>query len=545
MVARNLLFWGVCAAALAAFWGSVRSWSERQPRPMVALDVNSVQATARRVDVAFQKSWDDAGLQHAEPAPKLIVARRIALGLTGTIPSVEEIRRFESWPEDARTVLWLRETLADRRSADFIAERLARAFVGVEDGPFLLYRRRRFVSWLSDELAANRPYDRIVNQLISGNGLWTDSPATNFVTVTIPPGEEDAGPDANKLASRVARAFLGIRLDCAECHDHPFESWEQRDFQSLAAFFGQTQQTLRGIRDTAGQYTVEDRETGETKTIDCDVPYRPDLLPQRGSQRSRLAAWVTHPENRAFSREAVNRAWAMLFGRPLVDPIDNLGIDGDVSPALDILATDFVAHGYDFRRLIEVIASTEVFQQDSRLPAPAADSDVAADGPTEAHETAWAVFPLTRLRPEQVVGALLQSASLSTIDSSSHIVVRLARAIGQNEFVKRYGDTGAEEFSEQSGTIPQRLLLMNGKIVHEKTKDSLLTNAASRIAALAPDDETAVETAMLAVLTRRPDDVERARFVERLADTSGTSRRQRLGDIYWALLNSTEFAWSH
>jgi hypothetical protein len=473
----------------------------------------------------------------------LTVARRISLGLTGTIPSLEEIRQFESWPDGGRVERWLRETLADRRYADFVAERLARAYVGVEDGPFLLYRRRRFVSWLSDQLSDNVAYDRIVRQLISESGLWTDTPATNFVTVTIQPNG-DTGPDPNRLAARVARAFLGIRIDCAECHDHPFDKWKQSDFQSLASFFGQTQQSLRGIRDVQGEYKVENRQTGETVAIACGVPYQQELLGDEGSQRERLAAWVTHPHNKPFAREAVNRAWAILFGRPLVEPIDNLVIDASVPPALDILADDFVAHGYDVRRLIEVIASTEVFRLDSRLARGEAKYDAGA-GATPNQEAAWAVFPLTRLRPEQVVGALLQSASLATIDSSSNILVRLARTVGQTEFVRRYGDSGAEEFDPHGGTTPQRLIMMNGEIVSDRTADDLIGNAATRIAALAPDDNSAIETAVLAVLTRRPDAIELAHFKKRLADEGRSSRRARLGDIYWALINSTEFSWNH
>jgi hypothetical protein len=543
MWARNLLFLGVCIAALVAFVASV-STGDSDKRPAAPFDPASIRSIVERVNAAFAESWSEQKLTAADRAPQLTVARRISLALTGTIPSLEEIRRFESWPEETRTQKWLAEILADRRSADFVAERWARATVGVDDGPFLLYRRRRFVSWLADELAANRPYDVIVRHLIADAGLWTDTPATNFITVTIQPDQE-TGPNANQLAARVSRAFLGIRIDCAECHDHPFEPWTQRDFQSLAAFFGQTKNSLRGIRDVRGEYRVENRRTGEMELIECAVPYQAQLLPDDGSARRRLAAWVTHAFNRPFAREAVNRAWALLFGRPLVEPIDNLKPEGPFPPALDLLADDFVAHRFDWRRLVEVIASTEVFALDSRLNDDASQGGSLQDGGTAAQEAAWAVFPLTRLRPEQVVGALLQSASLATIDSSSHIVVRLAREIGQRDFVKRYGDSGAEEFDTHGGTIPQRLLMMNGHIVHDKTKDSLLANAAARIATLAPDDDAAVETAMLAVLTRHADDVERRHFSSRLAGSSGAKRKGLLGDLYWTLLNSTEFSWNH
>ena len=173
--------------------------------------------------------------------------RRLSLALTGSVPSLEEIRRFEARPEGRGSTAWLDDLLRDRRSADYLAERFARAFVGTEDGPFILFRRRRFVAWLSDAILENRPYDAIVRDMIADSGVWTDHPATNFVTVTF--DREAERPDPERLAARVARAFLGVRLDCAQCHDHPFQPWKQADFRGLAAFFGGVRSDLRGIRD--------------------------------------------------------------------------------------------------------------------------------------------------------------------------------------------------------------------------------------------------------------------------------------------------------
>jgi hypothetical protein len=536
MLARNLIFLAMVAVALAAFAASVLPKADERGNSL-ALDRASIAATAARVDAAFAKHWADSGLSPSPLADDLLVARRISLALVGTIPSLEEIRRFEKLPADHRVDSWLAERLADRRYADYVAERLARAFVGVDDGPFLLYRRRRFVAWLAERLAENQPYDRLVRHLIADVGLWTDTPSTNFVTVTIKP-DQGLGPDANQLAARVSRAFLGVRIDCAECHDHPFDKWKQRDFQSLAAFFGNTRHSLRGIRDVSGDFQTENRQTGQLETVACEAPWSRDLLPDAGPPRQRLARWVTDPRNRAFAREAANRGWALMFGRPLVEPIDNLPASGD--EVLDLVADDFVEHGYDLRRLLAVIASTGVFRRDSRLPQGDADPDSAA-----AHEAAWATFPLTRLRSEQVVGSLVQSARLATIDADSHILVRFARAIGHREFIDRYGDAGSEEFEPQGGTIPQRLLLMNGKLVEEKTKDSLLTNAATQIAALAPDDDSAVETATLVVLTRRPTKREREHFLARLTERNEEKRSQLLGDLVWTLVNGTEFSWNH
>ena len=535
---RDVLFATLILGGIAAMgWGlappRARSTDPAPPSPAP----DGLRAVVDRVAAAHRRAWSEGGLTPAPKAPELAVMRRISLAMTGTIPSLEEIRRFEAWPPDGRIDRRLDEIWRDRRCADYLAERLARAFVGVEGGPFLIYRRRRFASWLSDELIRNRPYDDLVRDLIAGRGLWTDHPATNFVSVAFDPDRKAIDPE--RLAARVARAFLGARIDCAQCHDHPFQPWKRADFRGIAAYFGQVQSGLAGIGDGDGEFRVDDRRDGHPTAVEPRVPFLPGLDPGTGTgtRRDRLARWATDPRNPNFARAAANRAWALLFGRALVEPVDDLAAAGEPPEALRLLADDFAAHGHDLRRLIRVIASTEAFALDSATPSEA--------GPSDALEAAWAAFPLTRLRPEQVAGALLQAARPETIDAGSHIIVRLATYGGVGEFVARHGDPGEDEFRlESSSTIPQRLLMMNGDLVHKKTRDDL-GNAAARIALLAPDDRTAVEAAYLATLTRRPTPVEATHFQARLAGTSGEERKDRMTDLAWALLNATEFSWDH
>ncbi|HEY1599988.1 MAG TPA: DUF1549 domain-containing protein [Pirellulales bacterium] len=537
---RNLLFIAVClggAVALAASLSPVHT-PAAGPDALRAPTAD-LHPSVERLNSSFRKAWDAAGIEPARRAPELLIVRRLSLALAGTVPSLAEIRQLESHTNDGRLAWWLNRLLEDRRSSDYLAERLARAYVGTDDGPFLIYRRRRFVSWLADEIHANRPYNEIVAQLIATDGIWTDKPATNFVTVTVQ-ADAGKGPDANLLAARVSRAMLGVRLDCAECHDHPFRPWKQSDFQALAGFFGQTENSLRGIRDREGPAEIDDPVSGDPKIVVAGVPFAVDLLPKQGTPRQRLADWVTNSANKAFARATVNRVWALLLGRPLVEPIDDISFDVEAPRALTVLAEDFVAHEYDLRRLIEVIASSEAFQLDSRIEGDTLDG--AAD---PLRPDAWSKFPITRLRPEQVVGSLLQASSLATLDYQSHILVRAARAIGQAEFLKHYGDLGADEFALEGGTVPQRLLLMNGTLVKEKTKENLLGNAATQIAALASTDEKAIEIAYLACLARQPTAQEQQHFVAKLSDSRGSIRRQQMEDIYWALVNSAEFSWNH
>jgi hypothetical protein len=534
---RNLLFVGLILGGFAFLTANV--FPPALPLRILDFDEAANQdpefkALVAQVNRAFRRQWVENKLQPAPRAADLAIARRLSLALTGTIPSLQEIRQWEAQPAGQRLAWWLAGIFEDRRFADYLAERLARAYVGAEDGPFLIFRRRRLASWLSDELLKNRPYDQLVRALLTAQGLWTDQPATNFVTVTADPNNRNQ-PNANRLASRVSRAFLGIRLDCAQCHNHPFEKrWKQKTFQGLAAFFGQTELGLTGIRDGDTEGAIENRKTGKLERLEPAVPFLAELLPPHSNRRQQLAGWVTSSKNTYFARATVNRIWALMFGRPMVEPVDDLVSAGQLPAALTLLADDFARHQYDLRRLIRAIATTEVFQLDS-----AAGHELTGD-----HEFHGASFPLTLLRPEQFAGSLFQAASLETINQQSHIFTKIIRFFGERDFVERYGDPGENEFEARGETIPQRLQVMNSTLVKERTREGWF-NAATRIGWLAPDDSKAVETAYLVVLTRRPTPEEAKYFQGRLAGTAAKERSRRMEDLFWVLLNSPEFDFNH
>jgi len=446
----------------------------------------------------------------------LLVARRLSLALAGTVPSLEEQRALEALPETERIDHHLEALLASRRFADYWADRLARAFVGVDDGPFLAFRRRRFVYWLSDELAKGTRYDDIVRRMVAGVGLWTDKPGTNFITA------HDRDPV--KLAARSARAFLGMRLDCAQCHDHPFSHWKQADFEGLAAFYAGIQQTMTGIEDGNEPFRPDGRMMmpPDAPPVAPRVPFANDALSGEGTQRERLADWLTSPDNPAFAKAIANRVWTLLVGRSLTEGgVDDIESKERVPGVLDILAADFVKHDYDLRRLVRVVAKSHVFR---------AAANSSAD-----HFTA---FPMVALRAEQIAGALVQLSSLHTVDADSHILFRLMRVGNEKSFVERYGDGGEHELAEARGTMMQRLVVMNGRVVRERIEANIFS-AAGRIAALAPDDATAIRIAFRLCLTRDPTDDELALL------SLGKDRARGMEDLLWALVNTTEFSWSH
>lgn len=551
---RNLLFWFVAVVAVAVALGRLfpQLPHERPDRAPVSPPADaSVAAVVEQIDAAFEAEWNRLGQMPAGTADDLTAARRLSLALCGTIPSLEELRRFEALPAEARWETWLSERLADVRTAPYLAERLARALVGTDTGPFVVYRRRRFVSWLTDQLRRDRPYDAVVRDLIASDGLGTDQPATNFLNVAINFDAKPA-PDETVLATRTARAFLGVRLDCAQCHDHPFAPWKQHDFAQLAAYFSHAKHTIVGLQDRPGDPRESMSMMADGPSATPRPPFQPELAPDWGDRRWQLAQWITHPENRAFARAAANRAWALVCGRALVEPLDDLPLTAEgCHPALVALADDFTAHGYRLSRLLRVIASTRAFRLAS-VPTDAAGEElpVAGEVDLESEDAAsptaydWASFPLSPLRPEQLAAAVTQTSSLVTADARAMWLLRIMRWFGKDEFVTRFGDAGTDELVDRAPTVTQRLLLMNGKLAHEATNPNPVM-ASTRIAQLAPDNPAAVETAYLVCLTRRPTDEELAHFSAKLQGKTGPARERVVADLCWTLLNSVEFASNH
>lgn len=509
---------------------------------------SNFRETLRLANLQIEELAKKAGVQIAQPADNLAVARRISLALVGSGLSLEEIRALSLVNEDRQIEWWTNYILQDRRWADYFAERIARAYVGADEGPFLLFRRRKFTMWLADQLESETRYDKIVREVLSSEGLWTDNPQVNFVTATMDNGEEGRA-DPVRLAGRTARVFLAQHIDCLQCHDDflgnlnfgpsdKYVAGAQSHFHELAAFFSGTalaNPVFQGIREDGKEYLYKYLGEEEEKLVKPQVPFAPELLPAEGKPRQRLASWVTHPDNRAFARATVNRVWALMLQRPLVTPVDSIPLDDSVTPVLDTLAADFSANDYDLKRLIRLIVQSDAFRRSSR-----AEFDITAK-----HEDCWAVFPLTQLRPEQVAQSAFQASKLAAVDYSSSIVTQLQSFGNRNEFLKRFGDRGEDEFDEEAVTITQRLVLMNGNSTRDYTKVDLVNNASSRIGALVSNDAKAVELMYLSTLNRRPSETELAKFTDYLAGKRNNTRARAVADICWALLNSTEFSWNH
>lgn len=546
--------------------------------PTPAADAEPIEQSVVKVNAWLRRHWADEGVDPAELADDLTVFRRLSLALHGTIPSLQEINAFRQDTGNDRIERWVVRMLEDDRFADYFAERLERVLVGVEEGTFVIFRRDRLRAWLSEQLQQDRPWPQIVTDLIASEGLWTSAAASNFVTAAHVDGE---GLDENKLAGRTVRAFLGQRIDCAQCHDHPFDDWKQSDFEGLAAFYGQARVTPGGVIDRTKEdgrpvvYEVIDPGDEEGRLVEPQFPFHPEWASEDTHRRRQLASWIIHPENRRFERAIANRVWGLMFGRSWDDPVDDLGHpydDEQERDLLDVLGGEFRTHAGSLKSLIRIIAQSDAFRLRSDVPGV----DVETYSEMDFH---GAVFPLVRLRPEQMIGSMFQAARVRTIDRNSNLFIRFARFTNENDFLKEYGDAEDDELLQQSGTIPQALLRMNGRFTRELTKTELLTTA-GQVMRYSGDDETIVQNCFLACLTRLPTTEERLYFTQQLQDVASrqtqqdsdqtrvspaishpddgevenstaepdqqyTSRQQVVKDMFWLLYNSPGFSWNH
>jgi hypothetical protein len=530
---------GLLLSAVVQTAGSVEA--PLSPPAAVPADQQLDTAVAQ-LNQYFQQRWQQAGLQPAVQADELTVFRRVSLALFGCVPALAEIKAFQQDQQPNRLDRWIVRMLQDDRFGRYFADRLARSLTGVEQGPLFIFRRDRLRDWLAEQLLADASWGRMTRDLIAAEGLWTDQPAANFITIARLENEE---LDEVKLAGRTARAFLGQRIDCAQCHDHPFDpQWKQRHFEGLAAWYCQATVSLAGVTDfdrDKNQLPVvykvaepgKDQQSG--RTVDPAVPFNEDWLPATGSLRSRLATWVTHPDNRRFERAIANRIWGLMVGRPLLDPVDDLPHPEDSAPpdALDLLGAEFRRRGEKLSVLIRLIALSQPWQLSSESP----EQDLQLLRQQQDH---WAVFPLVRLRPEQVIGSLFQAGRVRMVDQNSHPLIRFQKLTSENDFIQEYGDAGEDELNAQSGTITQSLLKMNGRFTADSLKVDLLSGPAELLQ-LSPDDATIIENSFLMCLTRRPSAEEQQYFLEQLKD----NRNQAVEDLFWALFNSPEFSWNH
>ncbi len=497
--------------------------------------------------------------------------RRIYLDVTGKLPTIDEMRAFVNARDKGKRARLIDALLKTENYAanwarywrDVVAYRAPNTNVAQVNYP-------GFEAWLKGEIARNAPWDEVATAIITAKGLNTENGATSFGLA------ESAQPV--EMAGEVSRIFLGVQIQCAQCHDHPNDPWKREQFHEFAAFFAGLK--LRRVEKAGmGMPPVFELFSGpgvprytmpDLKDPSKPIPVAPKfflagsngetaapLTGLKSDQRRALAAsYVTGQDNPWFARAFVNRVWGSLMGEGFYTPIDDLGPtkqphDPEV---LDALADAWQHGGYDVRWLFRTILNTKAYQRESR-------STNSASG-----RTPFAANCASRLRADQIFDALSQALDLpaetfavrpgrnmapaqreeaakrlAALPKGTQQVVLATIALRngpRNRFNRTFGVDPSTPNDDVLGTIPQALFLMNSPAVNNGLKASG-TSMLGELLRSTPDNRAVLEALYLRVLARRPNGKE-VQVCGRYLEAVG-NRVEAFEDILWGLVNSTEF----
>lgn len=486
--------------------------------------------TAALIDRHIDAGLDSAGLVRAPQADDAEFLRRVFLDLHGVVPSAERAAAFLDSNSPGKREELIDELLASPRFGQNLADIWRRALISPQAREQRA-QAERFANWLAEQLNGDQGWDDAVRDLLTATGTLEENPAVAWLI-------EGRHPlSVTDLTGLTSRYFLGLRLNCAQCHDHPFAEWKQQDFWGMAAFFSQIQTPnrpkmvyLQGVQDDP-RMTLAALAGGDA--ID-GYQVQPPTFPGGGecsnddgqTLRGALAGWITAPDNPFFARAAVNRAWWHLFGRGLVNPVDDMhaGHPATHPELLAALSEQFVQSGFDLKFLYGAIALSRTYQQTSR---PGQQPDREAE--------LFARMSIKVLSAEQLYDSLVQV--LGPPQRTPGIDVRLGERF---EFARFFAADGDPDPTQYGRGIPHVLRLMNSRQFAGRNMGELVSRSA--LPGRGTDD--VVSEMFLAILARRPTPGDRELVREHLA-RAGESPETACREVAWALLLSSEFNLNH
>ncbi len=496
------------------------NWPDVQPKNFVD---EMIHAKLKKMRVAPAEICSDE-----------VFLRRAYIDTLGVLPTVEEARVFlaDANPEKRAALidqLLLRPEFNDVWAMKWAEALRVRSIANVLDTKAM----HRYNDWLRQSIQANKPINQLVRELLSAEGGNFTSPAANFYLIVDQPPQ---------MAENVAQVFMGVQIQCAQCHNHPFERWTMDDYYSFSAFFAQVGK--KGSSDPR-EYVVFNRGNGEVNHIKNGQVMQPKFLggavPDLAGRDRRvvLADWLVSPENAWFAKNIANRVWEHFMGRGIVHPTDDVRVSNPPcnKELLDELGKRFIAYNYDMRQLIRDICNSNTYQS-STQPRDPAIQDVRN----------FSVAQVRRLPSEMLLDAISEITETKVKFASLPLgarAVQVADGNAGNYFLQIFGRPTRESACtcerRNEPTLAQTLHLINGDTLTNAIQagDSRLTK---RINEQAPTEQI-VEELYLAAYSRPPRTDEAQLMLDYVA--KAPDRSQALQDTYWSILNSKEFVFNH
>jgi hypothetical protein len=498
--------------------------------------------TAARLDATLAAHQNAAGLKAAATCDDATFLRRAWIDLAGRTPPFLAARDFladSSASKRARLVdsLLTSEEFAEHWGGVLTLMLTERRPVRVDTHDGRVLRE-----YLAAALRENRSYRDIARELIAGGGLSETSGPANFLL------RYDVQP--NQLTGAIGKQFLGISLQCTECHNHPWDKWAQDDFRGIQAFFVRTKRLddnnaadyLRAVVDIKkGELEIDDPKFKPMEGQEGQEPPKIKVPPRllggvefvaTGTRREALADWVTSENNAYFARNMANRVWAKIFSRGLVEPLDSLGAEKPVPHAdvLEPLAQGFAASGHDLKWLLRTILLSQAYQRTSA----AAAADGTADPQAASQVAVLARFPARSLTVDELYQSVVQATGHTGVDEAAEAEYDEAQ---QDQVA--YADRPVEFLGERSMTVQRSLVLLNSPYVQEAAFYGTRVTLAAQGRR---DAKAQLDFAFLAALSRQPTAEETEKLLPLVSEGKGS---QGLEDLWWLLLNSAEFSANH
>lgn len=458
--------------------------------------------------------------------------RRVTLDITGLLPAVDEYSAFLSDPDPAKRAKLIDKLLERKEFSEIWATKWAELLMVRSTNQVSTKSIFLYSNWLTDKISRNVPLNEIVQELLGANGGTFKNPPTNYYQIE---------RDTLKTAENVAQVFMGMRTQCAQCHNHPFDRWTMDDYYSFAAFFSQIgRKGGEDYRETivfnSGGGEVAHPVGGRVMPPKFLGGPQPDVAGK--DRRVELAKWLASPENPYFATSIANRVWAHFFGIGIVEPIDDIRVSNPpTNPELfETLGAKFTAYNYNFKQLVRDICNSNAYQRSTQRNAS-----------NETDEKNFAHGRIRRIRSESLLDCISQVTE--TKDKFAGLplgarAIQIADGANSTYFLSTFGraprDTVCAADVKTEPTLSQALHLINGETAEGKIRAG---GSLQKLVAAGQTPPQIIEQLFLRALSRKPSSQEMEKFNGLLAADPDAAKV--LEDVFWALLNSREFLFNH
>ena len=515
-----------------------------------------VSSSTKHLDRHINAVLKRENIQPSKVSEDTEFLRRVHLDLTGEIPTPEEVLDFLKDGSPNKRQKKIDQLLGSEPYIDYWTRLWVNWLIGRRgDGDD---RRIGLTTWVQGALTKNMPYNQFVQELIAADGELKDNGAGNYIM------RYERSPAV--LTSHSSRLFLGLPMQCAECHDHKTEVWSQKDYYGIAAFFNGIESEQKGYiqtLDMAGNekrmenflITNEPRRSMWVERMDAEVSPRflggTEYKGSLTQRREALAQWMTDKSNPYFSRAIVNRVWKHFMGRAFVEPIDGFGEENlPINPELlDWLAEDLIIYDYDLQHLMRTILNSETYQRTSQTNKSNKDDERyyshAYVKPLSAEQFFYSLLQATgfeRLQQIKMKGANRQGGE-DRMGMLRNLEERKREHLQKFLFLLDNGEM--EEIEAFNGTVPQALMMINGNMVNNSASHEERGSFVNYVLEKWREPSDRLEYIYLNVLSRLPTAKEKTYFQRYMERSLYRNKDFAYEDLYWVLLNSAEFSLNH